>query len=83
MQTDPLDAAINGNYDFFRRTLSSYLPAHARQYALIRNRRIVGFFDEVAQAGAAAREAFPDGLFSIQQVMEEPVDFGFFSHVGR
>jgi hypothetical protein len=79
---DPLEAEIDANYDFFRRTLGDYLPEHHRQYAVIRHKRIVGFFDAVAEAGDAARRAYPDGLFSIQQVMDEPIDLGFFSHAG-
>lgn len=81
MGQDRLDDEIDANYDFFRRTLTRYIPDHSGQYALLHDRQIIGFFDKVGQASAAGNVAFPDGMFSIQQVMDEPADFGFFSHV--
>ena len=74
---------VDANYDFFLRQLHDYAESHAGQYALLKNRSIVEFFDKPGDAYRYARETFNDGLFSIQEVTEEPIDLGFFSHVGN
>lgn len=83
MAEDALDREIDANFDFFRRVVSSHMPVHAGEYALIRHQHIVSFHSEVADADRAARSAFADGLYSIQEVRERPIDLGFFSHAGR
>ena len=83
MTTHLLDAEIDANYDYFRGNLATFLTHHQNRYAVLRHQRIVEFYDEVAEADRAARTAFPDGLFSIQPVIEAPIDLGFFSHAGR
>jgi hypothetical protein len=41
----------------------------------------VAFFKKPGDANRAGVEAFPDGIFSIQEVTDEPIDLGFWSHV--
>lgn len=69
------------NYDAFTRMLASILDEHRDQYALMRDRQIAGFYDSPRQALEAAAEQFPDGIFSLQEVTDEPIDLGFWSHV--
>lgn len=38
-------AQIDANYDYLQRTLALLLPEHEGQYALLKDCRIVGFFD--------------------------------------
>lgn len=83
MASDRLDIEIDANYDFFRRNLKDFIAEHHHRYAVLREQRVVDFFDEVADADRAARAAFPDGLYSIQPVIDAPIDLGFFSHAGR
>lgn len=73
---------VDRNYDAFTRILGSILPAHRDQLALMRDGRIVDYFDKPKDALRAASERFPDGIFSIQEVTDEPIDLGFWSHVG-
>ena len=73
---------VNRNYDAFTRVLGTILSEHRDQLALMRDGCIVGYFDTPRQALKAASERFPDGLFSIQEVTDEPIDLGFWSHVG-
>ena len=80
---EQLSFEINANYDFFARNLGNFLAEHSGQYALLKNRHVVGFFDEPGSAYRHGKENFSDGLFSIQEVTEEPVDLGFFSHVSN
>lgn len=72
---------VDRNYDAFTRTLGSIIDTHRDQLALMRDARIVGFYDTPREALRAGAEFFPDGIFSIQEVTDEPIDLGFWSHV--
>lgn len=78
-----LSAEVDANYDYFLRHLRDFLKDHAGRYAVLKNRAVVDFFDKPGDAYRYAREAIPDGLFSIQEVTDEPIDLGFFSHVAH
>ncbi len=82
MQSDALDHEIDANYDHYRRHLSEFFKAEEGHVALLKSAQIVGFFDSVGAATRHARAAYPDRLYSIQPVIQEPVDLGFFSHAG-
>ncbi|HEX8655769.1 MAG TPA: hypothetical protein VF693_11170 [Allosphingosinicella sp.] len=72
---------VDRNYDIFMRILGSILEEHRDQLALMRDGKIVGYFDTPREALLAAADRFPDGVFSIQEVTDEPIDLGFWSHV--
>lgn len=72
---------VDRNYDAFMRVLGSLLPEHRDQLALMRDGQIVEFFDKPGDAYRAGVDRFPDGIFSIQEVTDEPIDLGFWSHV--
>ncbi|MEA3037218.1 MAG: hypothetical protein QOH04_3005 [Sphingomonadales bacterium] len=72
---------VDRNYDAFTRVLGSILDEHRDRLALMRDERIVGYFDKPSDAYRAGIERFPDGIFSIQEVTDEPIDLGFWSHV--
>ncbi len=75
-----IEAEIEQNFDFFQRQLGLYLPAEQGRFALLRASDLVDFFDTVLEAEKAGETQFDDGLFSIQEVTESPVDLGFFSY---
>lgn len=72
---------VDQNYDAFTRMLSQLLPEHRDQLALMKDGRIVGFFHKPREAREAGEQMFADGIFSIQEVTDEPIDLGFWSHV--
>jgi hypothetical protein len=72
---------VDQNYDAFVRMLSTILRQHKDQLALMRDGEVVGYYDTPRQALEAAARSFPDGIFSIQEVTDEPIDLGFWSHV--
>lgn len=74
---------VDRNYDAFVRMLASIIDDHRDQLALMRDGEIVGFFETPREALEAATEQFPDQIFSIQEVTDEPIDLGFWSHVGH
>ena len=72
---------VDHNYDGFTRMLGTLLADHRDQLALMRDGEVVGFYKTPREALEAATEKFPDGIFSIQEVTDEPIDLGFWSHV--
>jgi hypothetical protein len=72
---------VDENYDVFVRMLAGLLPEHQDELALMRDGKIIAFFESPADAYRTAVERFPDGIFSIQEVTDEPIDLGFWSHV--
>jgi hypothetical protein len=72
---------VDRNYDAFVRMLASILPDHRDEFALMRDGEIVGFFVKPGEANRAGVERFSDEVFSIQEVTDEPIDLGFWSHV--
>jgi hypothetical protein len=72
---------IDRNYEAFMGMLGTILNDHRDQLALMREGRIVGYFNKPGEAYRAGVERFPDGVFSIQEVTDEPLDLGFWSHV--
>ncbi len=72
--------AVDRNYEAFRNMLPELLTSHAGDYALLRERRVAGFFGSAGEAMVAGDQRYPDQLFSIQLVTDKVVDLGFFSH---
>jgi hypothetical protein len=72
---------IDRNYDAFMRMLESLVPEHRDEHALMRDGRIVAFFAKPGEANREGVEKFADGIFSFQEVTDEPIDLGFWSHV--
>jgi hypothetical protein len=68
---------VDRNYGAFMRILESLLPDHRDQLALMRDERIVGYFNTPRELLEAAHERFPDGIFSIQEVTDEPLFLGY------
>ena len=75
-----LEMEIESNFDFFLRRVGSYLPEKKGQFALLRNADVVSFHTTVSAAEMAGAQRFGDGIYSIQEVTDEPVDLGFFSY---
>ena len=72
---------VKRNYGAFVAKLPSLLKAHPGKFALMRDGEIVEFFDTARDAYFAGLRLFQEeGRFSIQEVVEAPVDLGFYSH---
>lgn len=76
---DPQRHQVDINYDAFQRMLGSILVEHRDEYALMRDREIVGYFEKPGDAYDAGNARFADGYFSIQEVTDEPIHLGFWS----
>jgi hypothetical protein len=71
---------VDRNFAYFQRELPKLLPSERGKFALIRDCKIEGFFDTALDAHLTGSKLFADNLFSIQQVTEETVDLGSYSH---
>lgn len=74
------DEELTRNFDAFRRSLASFIHEQRGRIALMRDARVEGFYDRAFDALAAGEARYPDGLFSIQEVVEDAVDLGYWSH---
>lgn len=78
---DPIHDQIENNYQAFQSELPSLLASQRGKFALMRDGKIVEFFDTARDAYLAGLKIFAsDRLFSVQEVLETPVNLGFFSH---
>lgn len=78
---DQLREQIEKNYKVFEGKLPNLLVSHRGKFALMKNGEIIEFFDTARDAYIAGQKLFEkDKLFSIQEVVEAPVDLGFFSY---
>ena len=73
-------AEVDRNYDVFERLLSGLLPEHRDEYALMRDGEIIALFKSVGAANREGMARYPDQIFSIQEVTDEPIDLGFWTH---
>jgi len=74
---------VDENLKFFVSELPKLSQTHMGQFALLRNGAITDFFSTPVDALKAGKSLYSDGLFSIQQVTDVPIDLGFFSHAGH
>ena len=74
---------VDENLEFFISELPKLSQSNAGKFALIRHRTITDFFSTPVDAAKAGTSLYRDGIFSIQQVTDVPIDLGFFSHAGH
>src|ERR1700722_3234995 len=71
---------ITDNLEVFLRELPNLLPMHRDKFALLRHKKIVGYYETVTDAVSAANTLYPDQIYSVQQVTNTAADAGFYSH---
>ncbi len=76
---DERDAEIAGNYDYLMRNLARFMPEHHRQYALLKDRNVLGFYDDPLDASIAGQSIPGNGHYSIQEVTDEPIFPGVYA----
>lgn len=78
--TEKRDSEIDRNFQFFQGYVGSLLPDEAGKFALLRHQNVVAVYESLIDAAVSGHSQFGDGIFSIQEVTEAPMDLGFFSH---
>lgn len=75
-----IETEIDRNLFAFLPEIPKLIERHRNKYALLRDQKIDGLYTRLSEALRAAHTKFPDGLFSIQQVTDKPVELGFFNY---
>ena len=70
---------IENNYKAFTANLNEYVNVYANRYALMRDGKIIEFFNSYEDAWKTGNILYKDSLFSVQKVTKTPVDLGFYS----
>ncbi len=71
---------VDENYDAFLEILPQLMKKHEGKFALMRHKEPVEFFDTTRDALIYATKTYKDGLYSVQEVTQKPIDLGWFSH---
>lgn len=83
MDYEALSREVDQNYDYFQRRVATYLANEPGRFALIRHRKVIGFYDDPGQAARAGSARFKDNIFSIQEVTDAPIDLGLYSYASN
>ena len=75
-----LEEEIDRNFAAFEEALPALMKDHPGAHVLLRHAEIVEICDTVSAALAAGRGRFEDGIYSVQEVTDRPIDLGFYSH---
>lgn len=73
-------AEVDANYEAFRAKLPELLQSHPGKFAVLRDREVIEFFDTARDAAVFGQRTYPDGVFSVQEIIDRPADFGWYSH---
>lgn len=71
---------LRQNFQYFQRIVGGLMDRHSGQYALLRSQSVVDFFPRPMEALEAGYAQFADGRFSVQKVIDRPLDLGFMSY---
>ena len=71
---------IRRNYAYFKDLITDAMVEHAGETALIHKCSVVDYFATASEAVRAGMEQFGVLPFSIQRVVDRPIDLGFLSH---
>lgn len=75
-----LDAEIDRNLFAFLPKIPDLIERYRDEFALLRNQEVVSIHPHLGEALQTAQAQFADGIYSIQQVTDKPIELGFFSY---
>jgi hypothetical protein len=74
------EVEIRNNYEFFQSVVGNLMSRYAGEYALIRSQQVVEYYHTAGEAVAEGSRRFGEMPFSVQHVINRPIDLGFLSH---
>ena len=80
MDDEKQNKQVEEKFKVFQEKLPELLKTHKDKYVLMKDRKIIAFFDSLEDVHKEGTTAYKDGIFSVQQVKEMPLDLGYFSH---
>jgi hypothetical protein len=78
-QPDPYDIEVSANADVFYAQLPELMQTEAGRFALMRQQKIVEFFDTFGDACRCGDLLYQDEPFSVQEVTTQPIYLGRFA----
>jgi hypothetical protein len=76
----PREVAIRQNFEYFQGIVGSLMEHNAGKYALLHAQSVVGIYARPIEALEAGCDKFADDKFSVQKVIDRPLDLGFISY---
>ena len=73
-------AELDANYEAFRAMLPALLEGKAGKFVVLRHQKAIETFDTLHDAVVFAAKTYSDGLFSVQEVTDQIIDLGWYSH---
>jgi hypothetical protein len=71
---------VDRNFEEFEKLLPTIIGAYREKYALMKDRKILGYYSSAEDARVAASSFIADGIYSIQHVTDTSINLGFFSY---
>jgi hypothetical protein len=71
---------VDANLAAFLEELPNIPALYRGKFALLRDRKIVGYYDTVSDALDIAKKLYPDDRFSVQIVTDVGVNLGYYSY---
>jgi hypothetical protein len=71
---------VDRNFESFQEMLPTIIRDHRGKHALMKDRKILGYYSSANDASIAASTFIKDGLFSIQHVTDSSINLGFFNY---
>ncbi len=68
------------NFAFYKTILTNLDERQHGKYLLLKDSKVIEYYDDIESANIAANSMFPDKLFSIQKVAQKPADLGFYRY---
>lgn len=75
-----LQNEIDQNLDFFQKKLPELLSDHKNRYALLHKMSVSGIYDTMRDALTAGNKLYPDRIYSVQKISDQPINLGFLTH---
>ena len=70
---------VDANYAVMQEKITDIIADHEGQYALMKDKQIVEFFDSWEDAIKYGNNQYDNGIFSVQKVSNEVVSLGMLS----
>jgi hypothetical protein len=77
--SESIQQEVDRNYEAFVKMLPAILPTHRDKYALMKGGEIISYFSTAEDARTAGEKFIPDKVFSIQQVSDAALNYGFYT----
>lgn len=80
LRAENMPSQADINFEAFQKQLPELMKEHAGQFAVMRDAKVVEFFDSLSDAVKFGHAQFGDANFSVQEVTSQNINLGFYSY---